>query len=312
MATRQIPSPPRRSQSPEPGDSSEDEEEASRSIGYLAPSTIDLILFGSSTVLKYWDHDSEKKIVKKSSRSVHAEELMLNYIYRKGLMKELHDPNAIEMFKPFLQEAKRSLERNQIQLTAALKLKESRDQLYRDEFARQKFTKNTKKLEERRQKVDESEKDTTDLKKRGEDLEKTVENIHTMWKDSHEGKELKMKIVKELQNDIHESNGELSQRLRAGLPAEFWVSKSPCSKCSELLIQAYAGWKEKPTIHISIPYKGKRESLYQLIENSFKFKQWDLYNEYEEWKRWFEESDRYKKYQAQYERTRKTLEALQC
>jgi hypothetical protein len=291
--------------SDEGGESSSDEVSSSgfsdAIAGYLTPSTIGLTIFGNTTVLKYMDRDDRKTIVKKSSKSGgHAEEQMLSYIYRKGLIRmPKHAHYTLKEFEYS----------HRIALIRPEKTRETRFQLHKDEIARQKHAKSDIELNKRKQMLDEVEQEIKQLKK-------VVENIHTAQKHLEEGKELKisnpllMKIVK---NYLRESGSfcipisrECSQQLKKHLPEKFWVSKSPCPQCSDMLIRAYEG-RSKPTICISGIYKGKVQNLERLLEESFKFEQWDLYKEYKQWKILFEESDRYKKYQEHYDRTRTKL-----
>ena len=285
-----IPSPGPRSQSREC--SSVDEEGASSSsfsssrVGFLTPSTIDLILFGRTTVLKYWDKD-KKTIVKKSSSGGHAEEQMLSYIYKKELITVTNEVHT---------EVEESQRYNILQLSKTQKRQEKVDKLYFDTLARS-----------RKQEL---EKEEEELEKEEEHLKIKQTDIKKIFKKLADGKELTVsdRSLKNIEKDLrkHVPGEELKQRLKECLPAEFWVSKSPCQDCSKLLIKAYKG-REKPTIYICNVYEGDPENLHQLKASEFKFEQWDLYIEYEEWKQWFEATDRYKNYQQQYESTCKKL-----
>ena len=71
------------------------------------------------------------------------------------------------------------------------------------------------------------------------------------------------------------------------LPREFWVSRSPCSNCSKILIEAYAH-SCKPTIFIGDILRGKKDNIERLQGESFKFKPWNLQEEYKEWMETFQ------------------------
>jgi hypothetical protein len=94
------------------------------------------------------------------------------------------------------------------------------------------------------------------------------------------------------------------------LPTEFWVSKSPCSRCSEKLIAAYASSDVKPTVHISTVYEGKRSNLTELVKNCFTFEQWDMYQEYKIAKEDYEKTGPYKHYDATRKNTKDILLSL--
>ena len=98
------------------------------------------------------------------------------------------------------------------------------------------------------------------------------------------------------------SNIQMLQCYTESLPAELWLSKSPCPECTKQLIEAYEYREEKPTIHIVLD-----PVILEFQKKGFKVGVWDLQQESKDWQHDFEQSDNYQKYSRKIEEVKLLL-----
>jgi hypothetical protein len=144
----------------------------------------------------------------------------------------------------------------------------------------------------------------THLRKSGEEWTSKLKALEDSIKDLEDECE---KLTKKRERMAKEKKGK---EMDVALPTEFWVSKSPCSRCSEKLIAVYASSEVKPTVYISTVYEGKRSNLAELLKNGFTFEQWDMYQEYKRAREDFEKTEQYKRYDATRKNTKDILLSL--
>lgn len=90
---------------------------------------------------------------------------------------------------------------------------------------------------------------------------------------------------------------DLSHMLNEPLlfPRELWLTRSPCSDCTKILIKAYAHL-QPPTICIGEVYKKNPDNIAKLRKHSFNITRWDLCTEYRNWIVDFKNSECYRVY----------------
>lgn len=108
------------------------------------------------------------------------------------------------------------------------------------------------------------------LEKKQDGLAKQQNNMSmVLWRLQEEKGKDKTLVVKALHKYVTQADKVLQ------LPREFWVFRSPCTGCSEILIQAYAHLPEDiPTIHIGAIHD--KDNIRRLQDHFFKFELWDI------------------------------------
>lgn len=270
---------------------------------------------------------------------------MLNYVYRKAVVRLVKDTALTDRVITELnkggEDLRKSITNLELKLKKAMKDQVPKEQLYKDMKKASEVWKNPR-LPEREKTRDEGERQIKQIEDELAETKQSLDDATAVIQYLRKNKgqrdakvdDLSLKkIAMKLWNYGCETNGLLSQQLNRSLPQEFWVSKSPCQKCSDMLIKAYSNRPEKcpestgvPTgmvriphvvrishvaripqvgpaliedkpctvIHIAGVYDGNPAYLDALLENSFTFKPWDVYEEYDQWKGNFEVSSQYK------------------